>query len=95
MHDQLCLALANSYLSSLVSHSLIPCLRQRHIRKYQCLCQYVEDFFSVYLPIIRYPHKFNAKHIESVLSRSFQSTIKVNPKVLDELGLSTNMTLIT
>lgn len=84
--EELVLMMSSSYSLSLV-HCRVPhSLEQRHTRRCQCLCQFLEEFLAAYLSWTR--RETNPVCLTYVFQKYLNRTIKPEPMLLQTLGIT-------
>ena len=78
--------LSSAYAINCIFKRIPHSLEQRHTRRRQCLCQFVEEFLAAYLPCIR--QEANLGNVKHVFFQYLNCQMKPDPVVLHTLGLT-------
>ena len=74
-----------AYAINLVFKRIPHSLEQRHTRRRQCLCQFVEEFLAAYMPCIR--QETDVNNVRHVFYRYLNCQFKPDPIILHTLGI--------
>ena len=86
MAVRLAVMMSGSYAIQLVFKRIPHALEQRHSRRRQCLCQFVEEFLAAYLPCIR--QEADVNNLRFIFLRYLNCQFKPDPIILHTLGIA-------
>ncbi|XP_074641279.1 uncharacterized protein LOC141899026 [Tubulanus polymorphus] len=88
--ERLAVMMSSPYAIQMVFKKLPHPLEQRHTRKRQCLCQFVEEFLTAYLPCLRHEGAFDVGHLQILFLRYLNCHFKPDPVIMHTLGIGVN-----
>ncbi|XP_064626799.1 uncharacterized protein LOC135487228 isoform X2 [Lineus longissimus] len=85
--ERLAVMFSSPYAIQMVFKKLPHPLEQRHTRRRQCLCQFVEEFLTAYLPCLRHEGAFDVRHLQILFLRYLNCQLKPDPIIMHTLGI--------
>ena len=82
---RLAVMMSAAYAINFIYKRIPHTLEQRHTRRRQCLCQFIQEFLAAYLPSLRQEADLN--NLKTVFTRYLNCQLKTDPVVLHTLGI--------
>ena len=83
---RLAVMVSSAYAINLIFKRIPHTLEQRHTKRRQCLCQFIEEFLAVYLPCIR--QEVDTNNLCHVFFKYLNCQLKPDPIILHTLGIT-------
>ena len=84
---RLAVMLSSAYAVNLILRRIPLTLEQRHTKRRQCLCQFIEEFLTAYLSCVR-QHETSTSNLQYIFRHYMNSQFRPDTTVLQALGIS-------